>query len=118
MARWLRSGDVDGASYAYLLHSSGAHNRSNAYRYYAVRPASSNAVNFKKAADTRAFGSVARIGAWLRSGNARQETISSALLNVSGGYNSGSTRNRYAVRPALHSSVKNFSADNSRIPFV
>ena len=42
---WLRSGDVDGASYAYLLHSSGAHNRSNAYRYYAVRPASSNAVN-------------------------------------------------------------------------
>jgi len=43
---WLRSGDVDGASYAYLLHSSGAHNRSNAYRYYAVRPASSNAVNF------------------------------------------------------------------------
>ena len=43
---WLRSGDVDGASYAYLLHSSGAHNRSNAYRYYAVRPASSNVVNF------------------------------------------------------------------------
>ena len=52
---WLRSGDVDGASYAYLLHSSGAHNRSNAYRYYAVRPASSNAVNFKKVADTPRF---------------------------------------------------------------
>ena len=56
-------------------------------------------------------------GAWLRSGN-NNNARNANLLNSNGGNNNNNTNYRYAVRPALHSSVKNFSADNSRIRFV
>ena len=52
---WLRSGDVSSAAYLYLLNSSGARSSGSTDSRYAVRPASSNAVNFKKAADIPRF---------------------------------------------------------------
>jgi K+-transporting ATPase c subunit len=55
--------------------------------------------------------------AWLRSGN-NNNANNAYNLNSSGGNNNNNTNRYFAVRPALHSSVKNFSADNSRIRFV
>ena len=52
---WLRSGGDTYASCAYALNSSGGYGYDSANCRYAVRPASSNAVNFKKAADTPRF---------------------------------------------------------------
>ena len=43
---WLRSGSRRDANYVYLLNSSGGVNSGAAFDRYAVRPASSNAVNF------------------------------------------------------------------------
>jgi hypothetical protein len=52
---WLRSGRDYSASIVYLLGSSGGNGIGSTNTRYAVRPASSNAVNFKKAADTPRF---------------------------------------------------------------
>jgi len=57
------------------------------------------------AADTRAFGSVARkYNAWLRSGNGNIADFA-YLLRSSGGYADGGTKQRYSVRPASSNAV-------------
>ncbi len=84
---------------------SGGLDYSSAYSRFAVRPASSNAVNFKKVEDTRAFGSVARIyDAWLRSGSDRSAYVV-YLLYSSGAHYYDFTSGRYAVRPASSNAV-------------
>ena len=103
---WLRSGDVSSAAYLYLLNSSGARSSGSTDYRYAVRPASSNAVNFKKAADTRAFGSVARIyNAWVRSGSYSNANYAYRLIPDGTGLYNGTAYLRYAVRPASSNAV-------------
>ena len=114
----MRSGSYGDAKPVTLLGSSGARIFGLTNTRYAVRPASSNAVNFKKAADARAFGSVARMyDAWLRSGF-NGNAYYAYLLNSNGGSVYRNTGNRAAVRPALHLFAEKFIADNSRIRLV
>ncbi len=103
---WLRSGGDTYASCAYALNSSGGYGYDSANCRYAVRPASSNAVNFKKAADTRAFGSVARIyNAWVRSGSYSNANYAYRLIPDGTGLYNGTAYLRYAVRPASSNAV-------------
>ena len=103
---WLRSGSDRSAYVVYLLYSSGAHYYDFTSGRYAVRPASSNAVNFKKAADTRAFGSVARIyNAWVRSGSYSNANYAYRLIPDGTGLYNGTAYLRYAVRPASSNAV-------------
>ncbi len=116
----MRSGNESNANKAYIFSSVGSLDGDSTDRRHAVRPAlHSTAVNFlKKPRIFRAFETIVRsYDAWLRSGN-NNNARNANLLNSNGGNNNNNTNNRYAVRPALHSSVKNFSADNSRIPSV
>ena len=52
---WLRSGSEIVADGAFIFGSGGKHSGDSTDLRYAVRPASSNAVNFKKVADTPRF---------------------------------------------------------------
>ena len=62
---------------------------------------------FKKSRISRAFGSVARIyNAWLRSGIYGSASYV-YLLYSSGALNNALANTRYAVRPALYSTVIN-----------
>jgi K+-transporting ATPase c subunit len=117
---WLRSGNENNANNANLLNSSGGNNNGNTNSRFAVRPALQlyrGKFFLIKPRKPALLGLSFTSDAWLRSGN-ENNANNAYNLNSNGGNNNNNTNNRYAVRPALHSSVKNFSADNSRIPFV
>ncbi len=115
----MRSGRNTYAYGAYRLNPDGSgldYGKSNLR--YAVRPASSNAVNFKKAADIPRFLGLSFVyNAWLRSGF-NGNAYYAYLLNSNGGSVYRNTGNRAAVRPALHLFAEKFIADNSRIRLV
>ncbi len=97
----MRSGFDSAGDGGYYLYSDGILYGGVTNRIFAVRPASSNAVNFKKAADTRAFGSVARIyNAWVRSGSYSNANYAYRLIPDGTGLYNGTAYLRYAVRPA------------------
>ena len=107
MTRWLRSGDGGNAGCACGLDSTMG-NGYYGYRNYAVRPALySTAINLKKPWISRTFGSIVRIyNAWLRSSG---DYYARTAFNIaaSGGDSGDLTNTRYAVRPALYSTVIN-----------
>lgn len=117
---WLRSGDWKTTSLTRTLGAAGGHDYSYSNLRRAVRPALQlyrGKFFLIKPRKSALLGLSFTSGAWLRSGN-NNNANNVNLLNSSGAHNNDNTNHRYAVRPALHSSVKNFSADNSRIPFV
>ena len=117
---WLRSGDWKTTSLTRTLGPAGGHDYSYSNLRRAVRPALQlNCGKFFliKPRKSALLGLSFTSDAWLRSGNHNNANNANSLT-ASGGRNNNNTNRYYAVRPALHSSVKNFSADNSRIPFV
>ncbi len=104
---WLRSGVSGNARNATLLYSSGTHDYADTSNRYSVRPALySTVINLKKPWISRTFGSIARMyDAWVRSGVFFDSGAVYCLDSADGGY--FGTLDRYAVRPALYSTVIN-----------
>ena len=104
---WVRSGCGNIAYYVYLLGSSGGYDVGYAISRYAVRPALySTVINLKKPWISRTFGVIARMyDAWVRSGVFFDSGAVYCLDSADGGY--FGTLDRYAVRPALYSTVIN-----------
>ena len=104
---WLRSGVFFDSGAVYCLDSADGGYFGTLDRY-AVRPALySTVINLKKPWISRTFGVIARMyDAWLRSGNVSYANYV-YLLGSSGVFNDGSVNTRYAVRPALYSTVIN-----------
>ena len=104
---WVRSGSYYRAYGVCLLNSSGGSNFGSANFRYSVRPALySTVINLKKPWISRTFGSIARMyDAWVRSGVFFDSGAVYCFDSADGGY--FGTLDRYAVRPALYSTVIN-----------
>ena len=103
---WLRSGEYAITNYGYSLKVNGGFARNDILGRYAVRPALLDCNKLKKPWISRTFGSIARMyDAWVRSGVFFDSGAVYCLDSADGGY--FGTLDRYAVRPALYSTVIN-----------
>ena len=103
----MRSGNVSYANYVYLLGSSGVFNDGSVNTRYAVRPALySTVINLKSRGYSVLLGLSLEYNAWLRS-SGDYYARTAFTIAASGGDSGDYTTARYAVRPALYSTVIN-----------